>query len=112
MKFQLNISFDSLAELNNFFDDQANAHLKEELSKPPAITPTRQHKRLTNFELDYIFENYHKYPTSAIAKSLHRTPSSVYQIMSKMLKSGKLTHKSKVNGQPFKSQLPQFIHEK
>lgn len=50
--------------------------------------PIRGKKKFTEFEFNFIKDNYRKKSVRWIAASLQRTETSIYQILSKMYKKG------------------------
>ena len=84
MKYNLSIEFSSLEELQNFIkkDKQSST------ISPPSVDPLRKFKRWTEFELQYLKDNYKNFKSREIAKSLCRPVTAVQQMVFAMNQKG------------------------
>lgn len=86
MKIQFEGSLECvLAEINNFVSDVAG---RKNVLNNDVIIPVRNNKRFTEFEIDFIINNYKKKSIIWIAKKLSRDKTSIYNQLTKLYKKG------------------------
>ena len=88
-KFILTIEGSSLQEvINQFRGLPNNEEIKEELAEGNLPTIERDRKSWTDFELNFLKENYHSKNLRWIGLKLRRNPKAIYQKLSQMYKQG------------------------
>jgi len=105
--YKLEIQFNTLAELQDFIGSRGAAmshpttepdSLLNDLLGKPVKDPIRKSKPWTQFEIDYIVENYFQFSAKEIGKSLHRPAASIGQMVYKLNKKGAKLRKNNRSG--------------
>jgi len=92
---ELKISFSSLIDLKNFLkSDKVSIKNINEIAR----SEIRKNKQWTQFEDDYLIDNYYKFKIRVIAKSLNRSTSSVAARVQSMKNKKILKNKYPRNG--------------
>lgn len=88
---KLEISFSSIEDLKFFISSHNETKIKNIADL--ARAEIRQNKKWTQFEDNYIIDNFFKYKARVIAKSLNRSLSSVFTRIQKLKKENLLKNK-------------------
>jgi len=92
---ELKFQFTNLDEVKCFLDMQMPRSETPHVMMPhPEVSPMRERKPWTQFDLDYLFLHYNNYTAKQLAKSLNRSYPSVTQKLTKMFRKGILTPKT------------------
>lgn len=89
----MEMEFYSLDELKKFINQNetiSSVQTEEpfKITGVPYVEPHRNRKTWTQFEIDYIVDNYFKFTANQISKKLNRSKTATCQMISKLRKKG------------------------